>query len=504
MSVLDEEIGMVSRVQAMALRGVVSGVRGMTLLVDHLPAPVGSLVRVERAGVKSSDELLGEIIGLSDSHAVVMPLGGTGGVRVGDRVLAEEPAPMVPVGLGLLGRIVDGLGRPIDERGPVREAGRRIITSVPLRALARDRIHEPMETGVRAIDLMTTIGRGQRMGIFAGPGVGKSTLLGQIARQCAAEVNVIALIGERGREVPDFIEESLGEEGLERSVVVVATGDEPPPMRIRAALAACTIAEFFRDRGMQVMLMMDSITRFAHAQRQIGLAVGEMPATKGYTPSVFAQMALLLERAGVLEGAGEVGVSASASVRSHTSHGRVPSAKSPGGSITGLYTILVEGDDMTEPVADAARGILDGHLVLTRKLAQRGHFPAIDVLDSISRVLDDVTSRAHQDARRQIVRLMAAYRDVEELVQIGAYASGSNPEADTAIEFRPRILRLLQQARDERTGGAEATKQLIALALESGAVLQQRSMGAAGSGGRGQTGAARGQTARAGASGGGR
>lgn len=514
MSVLDEEIGMVSRVQAMALRGVVSGVRGMTLLVDHLPAPVGSLVRVERAGVKSSDELLGEIIGLSDSHAVVMPLGSTGGVRVGDRVLAEEPAPMVPVGLGLLGRIVDGLGRAIDERGPVREAGRRIITSVPLRALARDRIREPMETGVRAIDLMTTIGRGQRMGIFAGPGVGKSTLLGQIARQCAAEVNVIALIGERGREVPDFIEESLGAEGLERSVVVVATGDEPPPMRIRAALAACTIAEFFRDRGMQVMLMMDSITRFAHAQRQIGLAVGEMPATKGYTPSVFAQMALLLERAGVLEGAGEavgevVGSSETRTGRMpvpprSTGGTSVPRGKAPGGSITGLYTILVEGDDMTEPIADAARGILDGHLVLTRKLAQRGHFPAIDVLDSISRVLDDVTSRAHQDARRQIVRLMAAYRDVEELVQIGAYAAGSNPEADTAIEFRSRILRLLQQARDERTGGAEATKQLIALALESGAVLQQRTAGAAGSGGRGQTGAARGQAARAGASGGGR
>ncbi len=507
MSVLSEEIDLVWRVQPLELRGVVSGVRGMTLLVDHLPAPVGSLVRVERAAAApAQDELLGEVIGLSGSHAVVMPLGQTGGVRAGDRVIAEEPAPMVPVGLGLLGRVIDALGRPIDDRGPVREAARRIITSVPLRALARDRIREPMETGVRAIDLMTTIGRGQRMGIFAGPGVGKSTLLGQIARQGAAEVNVIALIGERGREVPDFIEESLGAEGLERSVVVVATGDEPPPMRIRAALSACTIAEFFRDRGMHVMLMMDSITRFAHAQRQIGLAVGEMPATKGYTPSVFAQMALLLERAGILEGPRGKGVPP-VPRRPGDRTGGTPVPQEGlgrGGSITGLYTILVEGDDMTEPVADAARGILDGHLVLTRKLAQRGHFPAIDVLDSISRVLDDVTSRAHQDARRQIVRLLAAYRDVEELVQIGAYAAGSNPEADTAIEFRPRILRLLQQARDERTGGAEATKQLIALALESGAVLQQRSAGVAASNGRAPSGAARGQATRTGVSGGGR
>jgi flagellum-specific ATP synthase len=459
-SVLAEQIELVARVQPLEIRGVVAGVRGMTVLVEHLPAPVGSLVRIEHAGGGGAVEsLLGEVIGLSDSHAMVMPLGQTGGVRIGDRVIAEETGPMVPVGFGLLGRVVDGLGRPIDGKGPVRDVGRRIITSRPLRALARRRITSPMETGVRAIDLMTTLGRGQRLGIFAGPGVGKSTLLGQIARNASAEVNVIALVGERGREVPEFIEQSLGPAGLAKSVVVVATGDEPPPMRVRAALAACAIAEFFRDHSMDAMLMMDSITRFAHAQRQIGLAVGEPPATKGFTPSVFAQMSLLLERAGILEDGPGAG------------HAEVKK----GGSITGLYTILVEGDDMTEPIADAARGILDGHLVLTRRLAQRGHFPAIDVLDSVSRVLDDVTARAHQDARRQIVRLLAAYRDVEELVQIGAYAHGSNPEADTAIEFRPRILALLQQSREERTPIAESAKALVAIALESGGVLQRRS-----------------------------
>jgi flagellum-specific ATP synthase len=310
-----------------------------------------------------------------------------------------------------------------------------------------------MHTGVRAIDLMATLGRGQRIGIFSGPGVGKSTLLGQIARSSSADVNVIALVGERGREVGDFIEHSLGPEGLARSVVVVATGDESPLLRIRAALLACAVAEHFRHQGRDVMLTMDSVTRFAHAQRQVGLSVGEPPATKGYTPSVFSSLAVLLERAGAVNPA-------------------TPGAKA--GSITGLYTILVEGDDMTEPVADAARGILDGHIILSRKLVQKAHYPAIDILDSVSRVADDVSDPMHVNARRQIARLMAAYRDVEDLVQIGAYARGSNPQADIAIDFQPRINELLQQGKNDRQPFDQARAVMVKLALESGDALQRR------------------------------
>src|SRR5690606_17694614 len=352
----------------------------------------------------------------------VMLLGQTFGIRAGDRVVGEQAAPTAPVGPYLLGRVIDGLGRPIDGKGPIPDTVARPINPEPLGALRRRRITEPMHTGVRAVDLMTTLGRGQRLGVFAGPGVGKSTLMGTIAKRASSHVSVIALIGERGREVGDFIQHSLGPEGLARSVVVVATSDESPLLRIRAALVACTAAEFFRDQGKDVMLMMDSVTRVAHAQRQIGLSVGEPPATKGFTPSVFASLALLLERAGAVEPA---------------------PGQTRAGSITGLYTILVEGDDMTEPIADAARGILDGHIILSRRLAQRAHYPAIDVLDSVSRVADDVCDLAHIEARRQIVRLMAVYRDVEDLVQIGAYAPGSNPEADVAIEYRARIVELL-------------------------------------------------------------
>jgi flagellum-specific ATP synthase len=310
-----------------------------------------------------------------------------------------------------------------------------------------------MYTGVRALDLMTTIGRGQRMGIFAGPGVGKSTLLGTIARHAASDVNVIALIGERGREVGDFLSHNLGPEGLARSVVVVATGDQSPLLRIRAAHVACAAAEFFRDQGRDVMLMMDSVTRFAHALRQVGLSVGEPPATKGFTPSVFAGLALLLERAGAIT---------------------PRPGQERGGSVTGLYTILVEGDDMTEPVSDAARGILDGHVTLSRRLAQRAHYPAIDVLDSISRVAEDICDRAHVEARRQIMRLSAVYREAEDLIQIGAYAPGSNAEIDTAIEYRPQILELLQQRRDENEPFDQARSRLVKIALESGEHLHRR------------------------------
>ena len=336
----------------MCIRGCAPGsAHGLTLLVDDLPLPTGTLVRI---GARGADKL-GEIVGFDRDRAIVMLLHQSGGIRPGDTVSGAQVAPLAPVGARLLGRIVDGLGRPIDSSGAVQETFSRPIDPEPLGPMERARITQPLHTGVRAIDLMTPIGRGQRMGIFAGPGVGKSTLLAQIARHTDADVNVIALIGERGREVRDFVEQALGPEGLARSVVIVATGDESPLLRVRAAKYACTVAEHFREMGRHVLLMMDSVTRFAHAQRQIGLSVGEPPATKGYTPSVFSAMALLLERAGIVENA----------------------QGAAGGSITGLYTILVEGDDMTEPVADAARGSLAGHRIRSRKPAQRGHYPAV-------------------------------------------------------------------------------------------------------------------------------
>jgi FliI/YscN family ATPase len=437
----------------MRITGTVSALRGLTVLVDDLPLPVGSLVSVRTHHLRAGETNLGEVVGFTREHAIVMMLGQTVGVRVGDRVVGEETAQTVRVGRHLLGRVIDGLGRPIDGKGPVRDAAPRPINPRPLGAMARRRVKEPMRTGVRAIDLMTPMGRGQRMGVFAGPGVGKSTLMGSIARRSSADVSVIALIGERGREVKDFLEHALGAEGLARSVVVVATSDESPLLRIRAAMVACTAAEYFRDQGRDVMLMMDSITRFAHAQRQVGLSVGEPPATKGYTPSVFALLPVLLERAGALEQAS-------------------PGARA--GSITGLYTILVEGDDMTEPIADAARGILDGHIILSRRLAQRGHYPAVDVLDSVSRVADDVCDKAHIASRQQMVRLLATYREIEDLVQIGAYAPGSNPEADVAIDYRPRIVELLRQGRDEKPDFEQARSVMVKLALESGDVLARK------------------------------
>ncbi|MEX2219893.1 MAG: FliI/YscN family ATPase [Phycisphaerales bacterium] len=452
MTVLSGQLETLRRIQPMRIGGTVAALRGLTLLVDELPLPVGSLVSVGDGGARGGDaparpaRALGEVVGFDQGRAIVMLLGQTAGIRAGDRVCGEQAAQTAPVGARLLGRVIDGLGRPIDGKGPVHETSARPLCPPPVSAMKRRRITRPLHTGIRAVDLMTTLGRGQRMGIFSGPGVGKSTLLGCIARSGRADVNVIALIGERGREVGDFIAHSLGAEGLAKSVLVVATSDESPLMRIRAALVACAAAEFFRDRGDDVLLMMDSVTRFAHAQRQVGLSVGEPPATKGYTPSVFAMLPLLLERAGATER----------------------------GSITGLYTILVEGDDLTEPIADAARGILDGHIILSRRIAQRAHYPAIDVLDSVSRVAEEVCDPHHKAARAQVVRLLAAYRDIEELVQIGAYAPGSNPEADVAIEYRARILDLLRQGREERAGFEEARSVMVRIALEAGEALRRR------------------------------
>lgn len=437
MSVLSEQLRILDNASTLELRGTVAEVRGLALRVADLPAPIGAMVSICEKNSKHQ-KLEGEVVGFDREQAIVMPLGATTGVRRGDWVIADHFTPMVRVGESLLGRVLDGMGRPIDGRGPLTDSVIRPLSPKPVDPLDRPLINEPLATGVRAIDSMISVGRGQRIGVFAAPGVGKSTLLGMMARHTSADVSVIALVGERGREVRDFIDGTLGPEGLARSVVVCATSDQPALLRIRAAVVAAAIAEYFRDRGLDAMLIMDSVTRFCQAQRQVGLAAGEPPATKGYPPSVFATLPTLLERSG----------------RTST------------GSITGIYSVLVEGDDINEPISDACRGILDGHVQLSRDLAQQGHYPAIDVLNSVSRVVDDVTGPEQQNARRAVMKLIHSYRQVEDLLNIGAYAPGSNPDFDLAIACKPALDRLLQQTRGEVRGAADfntSKSQLMAL-----------------------------------------
>ncbi len=459
MSFLTRAMRSVREAEPARIVGAVAALRGLTLLVEHLPAVVGSLVVVHCGGGRGEFKR-GEVVGFDSGRAIVMLLGSTGGVRPGDAVEVEVSGPTIAMGKALLGRVINGLGSVIDGGRQPPDLHHRRLVPPPLDPMCRRRIDRPLTTGVRAVDLMTTVGKGQRLGIFSGPGVGKSTMLGMIARRTAADVNVIALIGERGREVREFIEDALGNAGLSRSVVVVATSDESPLMRVRAALVACAAAEFFRDQGLDVVLMVDSITRFAHAQRQIGLAAGEPPATKGYTPSVFSMLPMLLERAGAVE-AGHDGSSARS------------------GSITGFYSILVEGDDLTEPVSDAVRGILDGHVVLARRLAQRGHYPALDVLDSISRVANAVCDPEHVAARRTAIRLLAAHRESEELIHIGAYAAGSNAVTDAAIALKSRIDSLLQQRVDETESFSSARARRVDIAREGERLLAARPQGSA-------------------------
>jgi len=340
------------------------------------------------------------------------------------------------VGQGLLGRVIDALGNPIDHKGPVVFEGNCPLYNEAPHPLLRQRISEPIDVGIKAVNGLLTIGKGQRMAIFSGSGVGKSTLLGMMARHTTAQVNVVGLIGERGREVREFIEKDLGEEGLRRSVVVVATSDQPPLLRMRGAYLATTLAEYFRDKGNDVLLMMDSMTRFAMASREVGLAIGEPPTSKGYTPSLFAQLPKLLERVGMTPDQG---------------------------SITGIYSVLVEGDDVTDPIVDAIRAIVDGHIVLSRDLANHNYYPSIDVLGSISRVMTDIVGRDHLEARNQLVSLLAIYKRAEDLINIGAYVAGSNPQIDEAMKKMPEIDRFLRQGIQERVGLEDSLMQLKSL-----------------------------------------
>lgn len=422
-----------SHLLPMALTGRVSRLVGLTAAISDFPAPQGATVRLHR---EHGEPIDGEVVGFQEHETLVLPYGELNGIRRGTRVTLLQSTPAARVGNALLGRILNARGQYIDGRPSAVLPHRRSLHPAPISPLERPRIDRVLGTGIRALDGMMTCGEGQRLGIFAGSGVGKSTLLGQIARSTTADVNVVVLIGERGREVREFIERDLGTEGLARSVVIVATGDDPALLRLRAAYLGTSIAEYFRDEGKNVLLMMDSVTRFALAQREIGLAAGEPPATRGYPPSVFALLPRLLERSG----------------------------KTAKGSITGFYTVLVEGDDTNEPISDTVRGILDGHFVLTRKLAQKGHFPAIDVLASLSRLMSELATPEHKQAAHSIRQLMAAYQQSEDLIAIGAYQSGTNPTVDAAIQLKNTIDQFLQQRTDERLRPGEATESLLKLA----------------------------------------
>jgi len=412
--------GLKARVETLRLqrvRGRVAQVVGTVVEAEIPGVAVGSLCRI-------GDSIEAEVVGFREQRALLMPLEALGGVSFGAPVEAMAGAMRVGLCPELVGRVVDGLGRPIDGKPAPSPVIHRTIYSTPPDPMKRGLVREPLQTGIRCLDGLLTLGKGQRLAVMAGSGVGKSTLMGMLARHTRADLNVICLVGERGREVREFIERDLGPEGLARSVMVVVTGDRSPVLQTKAAFTAATIAEYFRDRGMDVLLMMDSLTRFAMAQRQIGLAAGEPPTRGGYTPSVFALLPRLLERAG------------------------------PGidrGSITAVYTVLVEGDDVHDPIGDAARGIADGHIVLSRKLAAHGHYPAVDVLQSVSRTMPSVVGEEQVATAQTLRALLATWEENEELVRLGAYRKGSSPEVDEAIEKRPLLDMLLRQGIDETT-----------------------------------------------------
>ncbi len=423
----------VRRLQSERLVGRVANVRGLSVGAAGLPVSIGARCTVH---TRAGEAIDAEVVGLSPREASLSILGETSGISPGDEVECRAGRPLAPVGFDLLGRVIGSQGEPIDDKPRPWLNLRYPLSPDAPAALERVPIDEPLGLGVRAIDAMLTAGRGQRLGIFAGTGVGKSVLMGMICRHTQADVNVIALVGERGREVLDFVQHQLGPEGLERSVVVVCTSDAAPALRVRSCLHATAIAEYFRDSGMNVLLMMDSLTRMAMAQRQLGLAAGEPPTSKGYPPSVYSMLPRLVERAG----------------------------RTKSGSITAIYTVLVEGDDIDEPLADAVRGLLDGHIWLSRPLANRGHYPAIDILGSISRVADDVRDEGHRKAAMSVRRVLATWREIEDLVNIGAYVRGANAEYDLAVQMRERVQAFLTQQRDERCSYEQSVSALMELA----------------------------------------
>ena len=422
---------------SLQMKGRITKVVGLVLESIGPKASIGEIcVLKDRNGKEISRS---EIVGFKDENKILsMVLGELEDISPGMEILSTGEKLSINLGDKLLGRIMDGVGNPLDGKNGAKADSRRSIYAKPPNPLQRQRIKTPLSTGIRALDGLLTFGKGQRVGVFSGSGVGKSTLIGMIARNTNADINVIALIGERGREVKEFIEKDLGEEGLSRSVVIVATSDTPPLMRVKASLVATTVAEYFRDKGLDVMLMMDSATRLAMAQREVGLTIGEPPTTKGYTPSVFSLLQKTMERAGTSEK----------------------------GSITGLYTVLVEGDDMNEPIADAARGILDGHIVLSRQLASKGHYPAIDVLDSISRVKNDVITEDHRKAAIEVNKMLSAYKSSEDLISVGAYKSGTNKATDKAIKLIDEINEFLTQDINEKADFADTINKLANIAAK--------------------------------------
>ncbi len=409
------------KMETLKTSGKVTQIVGLVLEAAGLKSSIGEVCKIISRNEEVSIDA--EIVGFKEGKALLMPLGDLRGIGPGSKVMATGKEFKVPVGDGLLGRVIDGLGRPLDDKGPLKVKNFVSVYNNPSDPLSRKKVEEPVATGIRSIDGALTIGKGQRMGIFAGSGVGKSTMMGMIARNTSADINVIALIGERGREVRDFIEKDLKKEGLKRSVVIAATSDQPALIRRMGAFVATSIAEYFRDNGHNVMLMMDSVTRFAMAQREIGLAIGEPPTTKGYTPSVFGLLPKLLERAGTTPGEG---------------------------AITGLYTVLVEADDMNEPISDAVRAILDGHVVLSRALAAQNQYPPVDLMESVSRCMIDITTPEHKQAANRVKEIISTYKNAEDLINIGAYVKGSNPSIDHAVEKIGSVRKFLIQGIDEK------------------------------------------------------
>jgi flagellum-specific ATP synthase len=424
----------VEETDLVSVRGRVSQVIGMVVESKGPGIPVGSMCEIST--FRGKNWVPAEVVGFKGGRILLMPLGEMRGIEPGSSIKLVGGQARVSVSGNMLGRVIDGFGNPVDDKGPIEATEDYPLYAEPLNPMKRDRINEPLDVGVRAINGLLTLGKGQRIGIMSGSGVGKSTLLGMIAKHTAADVSVIALIGERGRELKDFIERDLGPEGLARSVVVVATSDQPPLVRMRGAYMATSIAEYFRDRGRDVVFMMDSVTRFAMSSREVGLAIGEPPTSRGYTPSVFSQLPKLLERAGTCQGKG---------------------------SITGIYTVLVEGDDMNEPIADAVRSIVDGHILLSRDLASRGHYPSIEVLGSVSRCMTDVMDKEHMKRVHKFLATMDVYRRSEDLINIGAYAKGSSAKIDKAIQMIDGLNDYLRQPVDEKVSLAQSAEGLAVL-----------------------------------------